>query len=54
LRTNPLQREYLEEFVQSFNPANRNQRKESEWFRKFSNDELLKRDKLNLDLFAYL
>jgi type I restriction enzyme M protein len=51
LRTNPLKREYLEDFVQCFNPANRQQRRETERFRKFSYDELLKRDKLNLDIF---
>jgi type I restriction enzyme M protein len=51
LRTNPLRREHLEDFVQCFNPANRHQRKETERFRKFSYDELIKRDKVNLDIF---
>jgi type I restriction enzyme M protein len=51
LRTNPLTREHLEDFVQCYNPKNRNQRKETEHFHKFSYDELIKRDKLNLDIF---
>jgi type I restriction enzyme M protein len=33
------------------NPKNRHERKESERFRCFTYDELLKRDKVNLDIF---
>jgi len=41
----------LEDFVRCYNPQNRYQRKETERFRKFSYDELIKRDKINLDIF---
>ena len=34
-----------------YHPENRNQRQESERFHSFSYDELLKRDKVSLDLF---
>ena len=34
-----------------YNPKNRHERKDSERFKSFSYDELLKRDKLNLDIF---
>ena len=51
LRTNPLKREHLDEFVRYYNPQNRFQRKETERFRKFSYEELTRRDKTNLDIF---
>ena len=51
LRTNPLKREHLEDFVRCYNPANRFQRQETERFRKFSYEELTRRDKTNLDIF---
>src|SRR5712671_4440946 len=44
LRTNKL-------FTLKTNPANRHDRKETERFRAFSYEELLKRDKLSLDIF---
>ena len=50
LKTNPLKRSDLDEFVQCFNPANRFDRKESERFRCFSYEDLQKRDKLSLDI----
>jgi type I restriction enzyme M protein len=50
LKTNPLKRADLDEFVQCFNPANRFERQESERFRCFSYDDLQKRDKLSLDI----
>lgn len=58
LKTNPLKRTDLDEFVSCYNPANRHERKprwseanpEGRW-RGFDYDELLKRDKLNLDIF---
>jgi type I restriction enzyme M protein len=54
LKTNPLKRADLDEFVARFNPANRRERKEGapdgRW-RSFAYEELLKRDKLNLDIF---
>ena len=51
LKTNPLRREHLDEFVACYNPANRHERAESERFRAFSYDELMKRDKASLDTF---
>ena len=58
LKTNPLKRADLDEFVACYHPANRHQRKatwseanaEGRW-RSFEYEELLKRDKLNLDIF---
>ncbi len=51
LKTNPLRREDLDDFVACYNPANRHDRVESERFRAFSHDELIKRDKASLDIF---
>jgi len=51
LRTNPLTRAHLDDFVACYHPENRHERQESERFRSFSYEELLKRDKLSLDLF---
>ncbi len=51
LRTNPLTRAHLDDFVACYHAENRHQRQESERFRSFSYDELLKRDKVSLDLF---
>jgi type I restriction enzyme M protein len=58
LKTNPLRREDLDEFVTLYNPANRNKRKatwseekpEGRW-RAYSYDELIARDKASLDIF---
>ena len=58
LKTNSLKRTDLDEFVECYNPKNRHERKET-WSEKtpegrwrcFDYDELLKRDKLNLDIF---
>ncbi len=51
LRTNPLSEEDLEDFIACYNPTKRHERQETERFHSFSYDELLKRDKLSLDLF---
>ena len=51
LRTNPLTRHYLDDFVACYQPENRHLRQESERFHCFSYDELIKRDKLSLDIF---
>jgi type I restriction enzyme M protein len=51
LRNNPLTRTHLNDFVACYHPENRHQREESERFRSYSYDELLKRDKVSLDLF---
>jgi len=58
LKTNPLQRSDLDDFVRCFNPENRHDRT-STWslgnpdgrWRAFSYEELLQRDKANLDIF---
>jgi len=51
LKTNPLRREQLDDFVACYNPSNRHERVEGERFRAFSYDELMKRDKASLDIF---
>jgi type I restriction enzyme M protein len=58
LKTNPLQRGDLDEFVACYNPANRHERKptwteanpDGRW-RAYSYDELVARDKASLDIF---
>jgi len=51
LKENPLKRSDLDDFVACYNPKNRHDRKESDPFKSFTYEELLKRDKLNLDIF---
>jgi type I restriction enzyme M protein len=51
LKTNTLTRADLDDFVSSYNPTNRHERAETERFHRFSYEELLKRDKANLDIF---
>ena len=51
LRTNPLTRAHLDGFVACYAAENRHARQESERFRVFDYDDLLKRDKVSLDLF---
>lgn len=50
LRKNTLKRADLDDFVKYYSAANRAKRKESDRFHRFEVDELLKRDKLNLDI----
>ena len=50
LKTNPLKRSDLDDFVACYNPANRFERKETDRLRCFSYEELQKRDKLSLDI----
>jgi type I restriction enzyme M protein len=58
LKTKPLKRADLDQFVDCFNPGNRHKRRQT-WgernpdgrWRCFAYDELAKRDKLNLDIF---
>lgn len=58
LKTNPLKRSDLDEFVECFHAENRHERRPT-WseenpggrWRPFSYEELLQRDKLNLDIF---
>ncbi len=51
LKTNPLTRAHLDDFVACYHPENRHERIESERFHCFDYAELAKRDKANLDLF---
>jgi type I restriction enzyme M protein len=51
LKTNPLTRAHLDDFVSCYNPANRHERQETDRFRVFTYEDLLKRDKVNLDIF---
>ena len=58
LKTNPLRREHLDEFVTAYNPANRHDRQatwsaqnpEGRW-RVYDNADLIARDKASLDIF---
>ena len=51
LKENTLKRSDLDDSVACYNPKNRHGRKESDRFKAFTYDELIKRDKLNLDIF---
>jgi type I restriction enzyme M protein len=51
LKTRQLVRADLQDFVQCFNPADRQERTETECFRAFGYDELVARDKASLDIF---
>ena len=58
LKTNPLRFEHLKEFIECYNPENRFNRKptwnennpDGRW-RSFRYDEIMQRDKINLDIF---
>jgi type I restriction enzyme M protein len=50
MKQNPLRREHLDEFVDDYKPGNRGKRKESERFKAFSYEEIIARDKANLDI----
>ena len=58
LKQNPLNREDLDEFVECYHPENRHERQET-WtednpdgrWRVFDYEELMARDKVNLDIF---
>ncbi len=51
LKENTLKERDLDDFVKCYNQKNRYKRKESKRFRSFSYEEILKRDKTNLDIF---
>ena len=51
LKANPLARADLDDFVACYNPEAQQQRQETERFHRFSYEELMKRDKVNLDVF---
>src|SRR5436190_4479009 len=51
LKENTLKRTDLDDFVKCYNPKNRHNRKDSDRFKSFTYDDLIKRDKANLDIF---
>ena len=51
LKTRPLVRQDLKDFITVFQPGNFGKRKETDRFKKFPYSELMNRDKLNLDIF---
>jgi type I restriction enzyme M protein len=51
LKENQLKRDNLDDFVACYHAENRHQREESERFKCFTYDDLVKRDKVNLDIF---
>jgi len=50
LKTNTLHYEHLQDFVHCYNAQNRHERKEIERFKVFTYEELMQRDKVNLDI----
>jgi type I restriction enzyme M protein len=50
LKRDPLTRADLDDFVSCFKPGNRAKRKEAERFKRFTYDELVARNQVNLDL----
>ncbi|MGY1827600.1 N-6 DNA methylase [Blastococcus sp. SYSU DS0541] len=50
MKTNPLRRGHLDDFVAAYRPGARYERVESERFRRFTYKELIARDKVNLDI----
>jgi type I restriction enzyme M protein len=51
LKTNPLKRAGLDDFVKCYKAGDRHKRKESERFKPFTYEDLIKRDKASLDIF---
>ena len=51
LKQNSLKREHLDDFVACFHAGERQKREQTERFRPFAYAELVKRDRLNLDIF---
>lgn len=51
MKTRQLGREHLQPFVDAYRVGARHQRVETERFKRFSYDELIARDKVNLDIF---
>ena len=43
--------EDLKDFVKCYNPQNRNDRQETDRFKVFTYDDIMKRDKVSLDIF---
>jgi len=50
LKTNPLATKDLTDFIKVYNPGKLAKRKETERFKKFTYDEIVARDKANLDI----
>jgi type I restriction enzyme M protein len=50
LKQNPLQRRHLDDFVACYSPDDRGACVEGERWRSFAHDELVTRDKVNLDI----
>ncbi len=51
LKTQQMKYDDLKDFVECYNPKNRFKRKDSERFKRFTYDEIIARDKTNLDIF---
>ncbi len=51
LKQKPITRADLDDFVNCYKPGDRDQRAESERFKKYTYDELIRRDKVSLDVF---
>jgi type I restriction enzyme M protein len=51
LKTNTLAYKDLEDFISCYNPKNRHDRKETERFKAYTYNDLMQRDKANLDIF---
>lgn len=51
LKTRPLKRDDLQDFIDCYHPANRQRRKETERFKYFDYKTLVARDKASLDIF---
>ena len=51
LKTRPLKRDDLQDFVDCYHPANRHKREETERFKYFDYETLVARDKASLDIF---
>jgi type I restriction enzyme M protein len=50
LKTNPLTYDDLKDFIKCYNPENRHERTETERFKPYTYEELIQRDKANLDI----
>lgn len=50
-KRDPLTFDDLTDFIECYNPENRHEREETERFKSYSYDELIERDKANLDIF---
>ncbi|WAI00475.1 type I restriction-modification system subunit M [Methanogenium organophilum] len=51
LKESPLSLDDLKDFIECYNPKNRYERKEKERFKPYKYEDLIKRDKVSLDIF---